>query len=268
MIIVGEKINASRPEIKKIIEEQDAGALLGLARMQAEAGAHYIDVNVAVGTGSARDEAESMAWAVRTIVSALDTPICLDSADPAVLEAGLTHKGDRAALLNSTKAEGEFLLPIVDLAARFGTPLVGLAMDESGIPTTAEGRVAACEKIADACRNASIGYDMIYFDPLVLPVSTDARHGVVTLDTLGRIKERFPGAKTVMGLSNVSFGLPGRSRLNSGFLHMALLAGLDAAIADPLDAEFMIAVKSAEVLLGRDRRCRSYLRALGRRSEA
>jgi cobalamin-dependent methionine synthase I len=267
MIIVGEKINASRPEIKRVIEEQDADALLGFARMQAEAGAHYIDVNVAVGTGSARDEAESMAWAVWTIVSGLNTPICLDSADPAVLEAGLNHKGDRPALLNSTKAEEEFLLPIVDLAARFGTPLVGLAMDESGIPTTAEGRIAACEKIAEACRKASIAYDMIYFDPLVLPVSTGANHGLLTLDTIGRIKERFPGAKTFMGLSNVSFGLPGRSRLNNAFLQMALLAGLDAAIADPLNGEFMLAVKTAEVLLGRDRHCRSYVRALRRQSE-
>jgi cobalamin-dependent methionine synthase I len=268
MIIVGEKINASRPEIKRVIEERDEEALLGFARLQSEAGAQYIDVNVAVGTGSARDEAEYMAWAVWTIVSGLDTPICIDSADPDVLEAGLQHKGDRPALLNSTKAEEEFLLPIVDLAARFDTPLVGLAMDESGIPATVEGRIAACEKIAEACRKASIGYDRIYFDPLVLPVSTDAKHGLLTLETIGRIKERFPGAKTVMGLSNISFGLPGRSRLNRAFLHMALLAGLDAAIADPLDGAFMLALKTGEVLLGRDRHCRSYLRALRKQSEA
>jgi 5-methyltetrahydrofolate--homocysteine methyltransferase len=268
MIIVGEKINASRPEIKRVIEERDEDALLGFARMQAEAGAHYIDVNVAVGAGSARDEADSMAWAVWTLVSGLDTPICLDSADPDVLEAGLNHKGDRPALLNSTKAEEEVLLPIVDLAARFGTPLVGLAMDESGIPDTAEGRIAACEKIADACGKASIGYDMIYFDPLVLPVSTDAHHGLLTLETISRIKERFPGSKTVMGLSNVSFGLPNRSRLNRAFLHMALLAGLDAAIADPLDGEFMLEIKTAEVLLGRDRHCRSYLRSVRKQSQA
>lgn len=267
MIIVGEKINASRPEIKGVIEERDEDALLKLARMQAEAGANYIDVNVASGAGSAQDEAESMAWAVWTLVSGMDTPICIDSADPPVLEAGLTHKGDRPALLNSTKAEEEVLLPIVDLAARFGTPLVGLAMDESGIPDTVEGRIAACEKIADACKKASISYDMIYFDPLVLPVSTNARYGLVTLETVSRIKERFPGAKTVMGLSNVSFGLPNRSRVNRAFLHMALHAGLDAAIADPLDSEFMLDVKTAEVLLGRDRHCRRYLRSMRKRSE-
>lgn len=261
MIIIGEKINASRSDARAVIEKKDEEALLNLAHRQAEAGAQYIDVNVGTGTGTGKDEVDSMAWAVKTIVSKMDTPVCVDSADPDVLEAGLRANGDKPAIINSAKAGTESLIPIINLAARFDSLLVGLAMDESGIPSTVEGRVAACEEIAEACRKASLAYEKIFFDPLVLPVSTDTNQGLITLNTISTIKTRFPGAKTVMGLSNISFGLPDRSRLNAAFLQMAVVTGLDAAIADPLDRDLMQAVTTAEVLLGRDKRCRRYLRA-------
>ena len=100
--------------------------------------------------------------------------------------------------------------------------------------------------------------------PLVIPVSTDIRQGLVTLETISRIKAGFKGAKTVMGLSNVSFGLPARPGLNAAFLHMAIFTGLDAAIADPMDEQLMAAVRTAEVLVGKDRHCRRYSRAFRR----
>ncbi len=177
-----------------------------------------------------------------------------------MLRAGLEAKGDRDALINSAKAEGELLEQVVNLATRFESPLVGLAMNEKGIPTTAEGRLEACEQIAAACDKASLSMERVFFDPLVLPVSTDINQAKVTLETIKRIKDRYPGAKTVLGLSNVSFGLPERSRLNCAFLHMAVLTGLDAAIADPMDEELMIALTTANVLVGRDRHCRKYIR--------
>ena len=105
---------------------------------------------------------------------------------------------------------------------------------------------------------------MVFFDPLVLPVGADITQGRITLDTIKTIKDRFAGARTVLGLSNVSFGLPARAILNAAFLHMALYAGLDAAIADPLDRDLMDAVKTGEVLLGKDRHCRRYTRAFRR----
>jgi 5-methyltetrahydrofolate--homocysteine methyltransferase len=104
----------------------------------------------------------------------------------------------------------------------------------------------------------------LYFDPLVIPVSTDIKQGLVTLATLAEIKKQLPGAKTVMGLSNVSYGLPGRTSLNTAFLHMAVYAGLDAAIMDPLDQPLMRAVKTADVLVGNDRHCRRYMKAFRR----
>ncbi len=261
MLIIGEKINATLRCVKPIIENRDRPGMLEFARQQAKAGADYIDVNVATGLGSQQDEVEAMAWAVETIVKELDAPICIDSADSAVLEAGLKAKGDRRALVNSAKAEQGSLEDVVGLAKRFETPLIGLAMDEKGIPPTTEGRLSACAQIAAACEAASLPMEMIYFDPLALPISTDITQGLVTLETIRQIKEQFPGARTVLGLSNISFGLPKRGRVNCAFLQMAALAGLDAAIADPLDHDLMLALKTANVLLGRDRHCRKYMRA-------
>jgi len=261
MIVIGEKINATRKAVKAIIQERDLDALLDLARRQAQGGAGYIDVNVGTGVGSVEDEMESMKWAVTAIQKEVDKPLCVDSADPAVLEAGLEAREGRPSMINSTKAEEGHLNRIVPLAARYEASLVGLTMDESGIPKTAGERIAAGEKIARACRSHGVPLENVLFDTLVMPVSTDITQGLVTLDTVRGIKERFPQAKTVLGVSNISYGLPARGRLNAAFLIMAVYAGLDAAIIDPLDEELMAAVKAAEVLAGKDRHCRKYLRA-------
>ncbi|MEJ2657738.1 MAG: dihydropteroate synthase [Desulfobacterales bacterium] len=260
MIIVGEKINATIPKINTMIQNRDGQKLTALAQKQAHAGADYIDVNVAIGVGTRDDEISAMKWAVETIQKTVSTPLCFDSADQAVLETGLDINGDRPAMINSTKAEDESLNKIIPLAVHYNTALVALAMDEQGIPKTVKDRLSACEKIARACQKFGFSLDNLFFDPLVLPVSTDIRQGQVTLDTLAEIKEKFPGAQTVMGLSNISYGLPNRAGLNSAFLHMAVSAGLDAAIMDPLDEQIMGAVRTAEVLVGKDRHCRRYTR--------
>jgi cobalamin-dependent methionine synthase I len=260
MITIAEKINATIPSTKRIIQERDEAALLELAEKQTAAGANYIDINVGTGSGTAEDEVTAMQWAVRTVQAKLDTSLCIDSADPAVLEAGLAAREGRPSLINSTKATEKHLAAIVPLAARFEYPLVGLAMDEAGIPKTAEARLAACRKIVAACEAQGIGQENIYFDPLVVPVSTDINQGMVTLDTIAGIKKTFPQAKTVMAVSNISFGLPRRKRLNAAFLHMAVYAGLDGGILNVLDEELMGAIKTAEALVGRDRHCRRYTR--------
>ncbi len=261
VIIIGEKINASLAGIKPIVQERDRARLLELAKTQAAAGASFIDVNVGTGVGSREDEIVSMQWAIETIQEEVDTPVCIDSADPAVLEAGLKARNGRPSLINSTKAEKNNLEQVVPLACQYNTPLVGLAMDEVGIPKTVEDRLRACENISAACEKHGVSLETLYFDPLVIPISTDVKQGLVTLNTIAQIKRRFPAAKTVMGLSNVSYGMPGRTRLNAAFLHMAIYAGLDAAIMDPLDEALMGVVKTAEVLVGKDRHCRRYTRA-------
>lgn len=261
MIIIGEKINATLTGIKSIVQKQDSAGLLELAKTQAAAGAGFIDVNVGTGVGSREDEIVSMQWAVKTIQEEIETPLCIDSADPGVLEAGLRMRNGRPSLINSTKAEEKNLAQVMPLADRYQTPIVGLAMDETGIPKTVEDRLRACENIASACEKYGVPIENVYFDPLVLPVSTDVNQGLVTLYTIAEIRNRFPAARTVMGLSNVSYGLPGRPGLNAAFLHMAVYAGLDAAIMDPLNQTLMNAVKAAEVLVGKDRHCRRYTRA-------
>jgi len=260
MLTIGEKINATIPSVKTIIEQRADEALLLLARGQSEAGADYLDVNVATGSGDRQDEMAAMRWAVEVIQAAVPTPLCIDSADPEVLQAGLEVRAERPALINSAKGSSASLDRVLPLAREFNVPLVGLAMDEQGIPATVEKRVRACAAIASACSLAGIDLDKIFFDPLVLPISTDVKQGMVTLQTIEALKKEFPEAKTVMAVSNVSFGLPQRTIFNTAFLHMALLAGLDAAIMNVADVQLMGAVRTAEAVMGRDRHCRKYAR--------
>jgi 5-methyltetrahydrofolate corrinoid/iron sulfur protein methyltransferase len=262
MIVIGEKINATRSAVRDIIEQRRDGELAALAREQAEAGATYIDVNVGTGRGTRDDEIEAMQWAVTTLCTATDKPLCIDSADAAVLEAGLAAMAGRPAMINSIKADPHCFDAVLPLVARYQAPVVALAMDEQGIPKTVEGRIAACRRIAAACADYQISIEQVFFDPLVLPVSTDAVQGKVTLDTVAAIRQAFPGAHATMGLSNISYGLPGRAALNAAFLHMAVFAGLDSAIMDPSNTTMMAAVRSAEALMGKDRHFRRYTRAL------
>ncbi|UCH06873.1 MAG: dihydropteroate synthase [Deltaproteobacteria bacterium] len=261
MILIGEKINATLPYVRSMIQNRDGGAISGLAKRQADAGIGFIDVNVGTGVGSRQEEVRSMEWAVGAIQSRVDIPLSIDSSDPAVLEAGLKRGNGRPSMINSTKAERESLEEIVPLASAYNSPLVALAMDESGIPETVQDRLHACEKIAEACERWGVPMEHVFFDPLVMPIGTDITHGLVTLETVTEIKKEFPDANTVLGISNISYGLPARNRLNAAFLHMAIYAGLDAAIVDPLNDDIMGEVRTAEVLVGKDRHCRRYTRA-------
>jgi 5-methyltetrahydrofolate corrinoid/iron sulfur protein methyltransferase len=260
MIIIGEKINATLSSVKSIILNRKTENLIDLARKQAESGANFIDVNVGTGIGSLEDEMDSIQWAVENIQERLDTPLCIDSADPRVMETGLKLLNNKPAMINSAKAETSNLEAVVPLAAEHDSYLIALAMDESGIPKTVDGRLRCCDTILDACEKYGVSIQNLYIDPLVMPISTDINSGMVTLKTLAAIKEKFPGANTVTGLSNVSYGLPERGRLNVAYLHMCLAAGLDAAIIDPMDQTLMAAVRTGEVLTGKDRHCRRYMR--------
>ena len=261
MIVIAEKINGTLPMVKTVIQNRDRQMLLDLAKEQAGAGASFIDVNVGTGVGSRDDEIQAMEWAVETIQKEVETPLCIDSADRAVLESGLKSRNGRPSLINSAKAEKESLDEVVPLASTYSAPLIVLTMDEKGIPKTVEDRLQAAEKIVSACKSFGVPIENLFFDLLVMPISTDVKHGLKTLAAITEVKKRFPGCKTVLGISNVSYGLPARGRLNAAFLSMAIYAGLDAAIIDPLDNEISQAVKAAEVLVGRDRHCRKYTRA-------
>jgi len=261
MILIGEKINATLSHIKGIVQNRDAIGISDLAKSQADAGASFIDVNVGTGIGSRENEVQSMEWAVEAIQDEIKIPLSIDSSDPAVLEAGLKSRQGNPSMINSAKAQQESLEEVVPLASAYDNPFVALTMDETGIPETVQDRLHACEKIVVTCERYGVPMENVFFDPLVMPIGTDTKHGLVTLRAVAEIKKEFPKAKTVLGISNISYGLPARNRLNVAFLHMAIYAGLDAAIVDPLDGDIMAEVKTAEVLAGKDRHCRRYTRA-------
>jgi len=261
MLVIGEKINATNRSIAEAIVSKDDEFVAKLAKAQAAAGADFIDINAGSGQGSSQHEMETIQWLVEVVQAATDKPLAIDSDSPEVIAAALRqHRGD-GLMINSVNAETARLASVGALAAEHNAWLVALAMGEGGIPKTVEERLAACETIMSYLEGLGMGAEKVLFDPLVLPIAVDSSQGLVTLKTIEKIKSRYPAAKTVMGLSNISYGMPNRKLVNRAFLLMAAYAGLDAVILDPLDARMMSFVKTADMLNGKDPSCRGYLRA-------
>lgn len=256
--IIGEKINGTRAQVGEAIASRDTAYIQSLAVRQAEAGAERIDVNA--GTRPDR-EPDDLAWLVETVQEATGVPLCLDSANPAALEAALAVTSGPAPLINSVTGEKARLSGVLPLAVHFGCPVIALALDDAGVPQDSGQRLAVIRRLVEATRDAGVADDMVYVDPLVMAVATGDHAGVVALDTIAAVAAEFPDAHITAGLSNVSFGLPVRRLVNRTFLTLAIAAGLDTAIADPLDRELIAALRATELLLGRDRRCLTYTRA-------
>ena len=256
MLIIGERINSSLSGVAEAIAGRDAAFIQGLARKQAEAGAHFLEVNAASPPG---EEADNLAWLVRTAQEAVDLPLCLDSASPAAVEAALSvHRG--RAIVNSITGEpgrAEGLLPLVK---RHGCQVVGLAVGPEGVPRSAPERLSVARGLVEVVKGYGIPVDDLYLDPAVLPVSVDGEAGGVVLQALRDIKSAL-GVKTILGVSNISFGLPRRRLLHRTFLAAAMALGLDAAILDPLDRELMATATAAQALWGEDEYCTAYLAA-------
>ncbi|MFC1928742.1 dihydropteroate synthase [Chloroflexota bacterium] len=259
MLVIGERINASNKSVAEAIARKDEEFLANLARAQAAAGADFIDVNASTGRGSRQDEAATMGWLVETIQAATDKPLAIDSDSPDVIEAALSKYQGEKLVINSVTAEPAKLATIGPLAAQRGAWVVALSMGAEGIPDSVEQRLAACEQIMTYLTGLGMEAKQVFFDPLVLPLSVDPSQGLVTLKTIEQIKHHFPGARTVVGLSNISYGLPKRQLINRAFLLMAAYTGLDAVIIDPLDAKSMSFVRVADMIMGEDSSCRAYL---------
>lgn len=257
MLIIGEKINGTLPKVAAAIASRDAAFVQNLARRQVEAGADYLDVNA--GTAPEREPAD-LAWLVDTVQEAVEVPLCLDSANPAALSAALERVRQRP-MVNSISGERTRLEGILPLVGRFGCAVVGLLLDEAGIPPGVEGRVAVARKIVERTREAGVRDEEVFLDPLLMAIATDTQSVVMVLEAVRRIRAEFPAVRFVVGLSNVSFGLPARGLVNRAFLVLALAAGVDAAVLDPLDRALYGTLLAAEMLLGQDRFCRNYTRA-------
>lgn len=258
MEIIGEKLNATRAEVAEAIASRDVERVQDLARRQVEAGADYLDVNAA---GAQRSkEPEDLVWLVESVQSAVDVPLCLDSANPEALMAALGAV-KRTPLVNSISGEAERLDPILPLIAGHDCSVIALAADESGIGKTVEQRMGVVRKIVKATRAAGVPDAHVLIDSLVLPLAGLATSGAVTLDTMRAIRDEFPDLRLCLALSNLSFGLPERALINRVFLTLALAAGLDAALLDPMNAQMMQEYVAAEMVLGRDPFCRRYTQA-------
>ena len=261
MLVVGEKINASNKSVGEAISNRDAEFLQKLAIDQDAAGADFIDVNAGAGDGSWECPEAAMEWLVEVVQSVTDTPLAIDSDTPSVIRAAIGRYQGGSVMINSVNAEAERLESVGPIVAERQALVVALAMGEGRIPESVEERLAACEVVMTHLTKLGVRQEQVFFDPLVLPISVDTSQALVTLRTIAEIKSRYPSARTVMGLSNISYGLPKRDMVNQGFLLMAAGAGLDAAILNPLDARIMSLVKVADMLTGKDPSCKGYIRA-------
>lgn len=246
--IIGERIN---PTGRKVLSESLARGDFSLiqrdAQAQVEAGAAILDLNVGV---PGQDEAALMVGAIRAIREVTDVPLALDSANPRVLAAGLSAYTGKA-LVNSTNGEEKALQAILPLVQEHNAAVIGLCMDDDGIPETVEGRLRVAGKIIERAAQIGIPPHDVIIDPLVLAVSAAAQAAQVTLEAARRIATEF-GVNLTLGASNVSFGLPMREALNATFLAMALACGVTCPITNPLSRPLRETVLAANLLLGKD----------------
>jgi len=257
MKIIGEKINGTRKRVAQAIAERDAEFIQNLARRQAEAGADWLDVNA--GTHPDR-EPDDLIWLIESIQSVVDTPLSLDSANPRALKEAIKAI-NKTPMINSISGEPERLTGILPIVAEHGCPVIALAMDEKKIPETSTKRFEVIAKIIKETRALGIPDSNLYFDPLAMTISTDTRSALIAFETMRCVRQEYPNAHLTIGLSNISYGLPARSFVNRYFLSLAIQAGLDSAILDPLDREIQAAILTTELILGRDKHCLNFIRS-------
>ncbi len=254
-VIIGERINPTgRKTLARAIQEGKIDIVCEEAIKQARSGARVLDVNVGV---SGIDEAAALKQAVIAIQEVTDLPLCIDSADPESIRAAL-EVYDGIPLINSVNGERQKLAAILPLARDFHAPVIGLTMDENGIPKKAEGRLRIASLIVEQAAGYGIPPDKIIIDPLAMAVSADHESAVETLKALELIRDQL-GVNLTLGLSNISFGLPDREMINIMFLAMCAAAGLNSAIVDPTVESMQQGISIIEMLRGRDPYCSNYL---------
>ncbi len=253
--VIGERINPTgKKKLKEALRSGDFAYLVGEALDQQEAGADLLDVNCGLPE---LDEAAVLSRAVREIQGVSPLPLQIDSSDPAAVEAAVRIYNGKP-MINSVSGKEESLEAILPIVKKYGAAVVGLTLDEDGIPDTAEGRFAVAEKIVSRAEALGIPREDIAIDCLVLTASTNQEMVRETLRAVTMVKERL-GTATVLGVSNVSFGLPCRELLNSAFLAAAFGAGLDLPILNPLSSAYMQVVDCFRVLNGQDRGSERYI---------
>jgi len=257
MLIVGERINTSRKAVNEAVEKRDVAYVQADVKAQVEAGADIVDVNA--GSRSA-SELDDLRWLIEVVEEAVAARLSLDSSNPEVL-AAVVNKVRDMPMLNSTTAEKARFEKMVPVIKKRECDVVALCIGERGIPKTADQVLENAKKLVGDLEALGVKRERIHLDPLVQAVSVDNKAALVFLEAIERISKELPGVRTVCGLSNVSFSLPKRPLVNRTFLALAMRAGLQGALIDPLDRKLMATLRATMVLLGQDPFCRTYLKA-------
>ncbi len=257
MLIVGERINTSRPSINDAVAKRDAVFITNEVQKQAAAGADYIDLNAGSRLAS---EKEDLLWLIKVAESASPKPLSLDSPDPQVLLQAIKQV-QKKPLINSTTAERNRFEAMKPVLLERECEIIGLCLDEHGIPKNVDQALKNAGFLVDNLTRLGFAPGHIHLDPLIQPLSVHKDNGLLALETIRHLHSEFPEVKIICGLSNISFGLPSRFLLNRIFIVLCLGAGLDGAIVDPLDQKLMTNILVAETLLGKDEYCLKYLRA-------
>lgn len=261
-VLIGERINpAGKKRLAEALKTGNLEMVRSEALAQVEAGADILDVGV--GTFGV-DEVELLPKAVQAVIETVESPLCLDSANPMALEAALkVCKGK--PIINSVTGEESSLAKILPLVKEYGAAVIGLVQDEKGIPKDSERRVAVAHKIVERAEAEGIAREDLMIDCLAFAVGADPNSGRAVLEAIRRIKAEL-GVNLTLGASNISFGMPDRPLLNEVFVVMAIAEGANCLIVDV--AKVRPAVLAADLILGRDRHARRYIEAYRQRSQA
>ncbi len=258
-ILIGERINPTgKKRFKQALIEHDIDYILGEGIRQEEKGVHILDVNVGLPD---IDEVEMLETSVCELQAVTDLPLQIDTSNPNAMEVALRRYNGKA-MINSVNGKRESMEAVFPLVKKYGGLVVALTLDESGIPDTAEGRIAIAKKILKVAADYGIQKKDIIFDTLAMTISSDIHSAKVTLDSLHYIKETL-GVHTSLGVSNVSFGLPNRDAVNGTFFALALQKGLSAAIMNPFSVEMMKTYYTYQALMGMDENCAGYIEHAG-----
>ncbi len=253
--VIGERINPTgKKRFQQALREYDLDYILQRGIEQQDAGADILDVNVGL---PGLDEPKMMVDVVKELQGVVSLPLQIDSSDPAAIEAGLRYCNGKA-IVNSVNGKREVLDRILPLVKQYGAAVVGLTMDENGIPQTAGQRIAIAERILNAALCYGIPREDVFIDCLTLTVSAQQEQAAQTLQAVRYVTEEL-GLHTVLGVSNISFGLPDRQRITESFLVQAMCCGLDLPIINPNQKQMMDAVATYRVLSGEDRDCAAYI---------
>lgn len=247
MIIIGEKINATRKEVKEALVKKDADLIADLARTQAAAGAHFLDIN----GGDPEKELEYVGWLIDIVQNTVELPLCIDSANAEVFK-NVLGKVKKKPIINSITLECDRLRDLLPIIKSSDCYVIGLLMSDDGLPVGVEDRINRADKLIEILKDAGKSDEEIFIDPCFLAIYTEQNAGLDILEAIREIRKKYPDIHISGGISNASYGMPVRKWINMAYTILAMGSGLDAAIIDPTVPGTKELILAAEVILAKD----------------